>query len=151
MTTGLLGFSASLCTTTLYALFHPSSLSSSMMESFGRTFAVIVSIVTFFKMLIEAGIFYFLKADDGHFFKKTAVLMARPLKTPTAWRFVCGGVGIIMALMIFSIDLEKTQAPFNTAVYSFLSLLALIIGELLERYLFFRAVVPLKMPGGKIH
>jgi hypothetical protein len=73
--------------------------------------------------------------------KRTALLMSGVLRQATMWRFVCGALGGIMlpALVLFGV------LPQVIAI----GILPLsLFGELLERYLFFRAVIPPKMPGG---
>ncbi|HEX2038899.1 MAG TPA: 4Fe-4S dicluster domain-containing protein [Acidimicrobiales bacterium] len=61
---------------------------------------------------------------------RTAVLLRRDLATPTAWRFVLGGLGAALAFVLPAV-----------------ALVALVAGELLERTLFFRAVTAPRMPG----
>jgi len=72
--------------------------------------------------------------------------MTRQLRNYTLWRFICGVLGglIIPTLLIYI----REGVPFiGTVILSCFMLGFLVAGELLERYLFFRAVVPLKMPG----
>jgi formate dehydrogenase iron-sulfur subunit len=73
--------------------------------------------------------------------KRTALLMSGVLKRATVPRFVCGALGgILLPLLV----LFHVLSPIFAAGILPLSLL----GELLERYLFFTAVIPPKMPGG---
>ena len=95
-------------------------------------------------MLLESTVFFSLRADDSHFFKKTAILMTRPLKKITVWRFILGTAGGIVLPSLMMVN------NFYALPASFLSLALLLGGELLERYLFFRAVVPLPLLGRKI-
>jgi len=73
--------------------------------------------------------------------KRTALLMSGVLKRATIGRFVCGAVGgvVLPALVMFGVFppiVATGILPFS------------LLGELLERYLFFAAVIPPKMPGG---
>ena len=72
---------------------------------------------------------------------KTARLLTDELGLAARLRVACGIVGgLILPLMV----------AMNPSV-SWLAIIALglcVVGELLERYLFFTAVAPAKMPGG---
>lgn len=72
---------------------------------------------------------------------KTARLLTDELGLVARFRVACGLVGgVVLPLFLF-----VNPAGFGLAV----SALALcVVGELLERYLFFTAVAPAKMPGG---
>ena len=102
--------------------------------------------VAVFKLLYEALIFRHLrKFAPHHPLKKSALLMARDLVVATNMRFTLGVIGgLILPLMMMGPGMSGAVALFFTAAICAFSLLA----ELLERYLFFRAVVALKMPGG---
>ncbi len=152
ITTALLGFAMSLMISIIYTNIIHSPEVSFLMDSFGRLFVILIAGLSTVKMLWEAMIFYFLKKDDGNFFKKTAILMARPLKKYTVARFaagICGGV--ILPLMIFNVEINGPRASLFLAGFSFVMFVSLLVGEMLERYLFFRAVVSLKMPGGQLN
>ena len=71
--------------------------------------------------------------------KRTAILMAHDLKAATFGRFVCGAIGGIILPIFVVAGLQYAGAAV---------LIACLLGELLERYLFFTAVIPPKMPGG---
>lgn len=152
ITTALLGLATSLAVLVIYAnIIHPAEVSL-LMDSFGHLSVVCIAGLSIAKMGWEAMIFRFLKKEDGNFFKKTAILMVRPLKKYTLMRFavgICGGM--ILPLLIFVVEANGQQASLRLAGYSFVMLVILVVGEMLERYLFFRAVVPLKMPGGNLN
>ncbi len=80
--------------------------------------------------------------------KKTALLMNGPLRVVTIWRFICGGLGGIVLPIIFLGLTEIHGLERFVAMACFIFIFCLS-GEFLERYLFFRAVVPFKMPGTK--
>jgi formate dehydrogenase iron-sulfur subunit len=93
------------------------------------------------KLLWELTIFAHLNDREWTDMKRTALLMSGVLKRVTVPRFVCGALGgvVLPALVLFDI------APplVATGILPFT-----LLGELLERYLFFTAVIPPKMPGG---
>ena len=86
-------------------------------------------------------------SHDLTIIKKTALLMTRPLRDVTKWRFCCGLAGGV-AMPVFLINLNDAAAAVWIMAGALGIFLFSLAGELLERYLFFRAVVPLKMPEG---
>lgn len=74
---------------------------------------------------------------------KTARLLASQLGVILRWRMACGILGGIVLPFAVALD----AAPSWLAATMFVLCLT---GELLERYLFFTAVAPEKMPGGAL-
>lgn len=70
----------------------------------------------------------------------TAQLQRGPLSKVTQVRFITGGVGIAAAI--------ATAVGVMPMLFGTATVLALLVGELVERYLYFSSVVPLRMPGG---
>jgi DMSO reductase anchor subunit len=93
------------------------------------------------KLLWEIAVFLHLSEAGWTSMKRTALLMSGALRRLTLARFICGALGgvVLPVLVLFG-----TPVPVCVIGIFLFSLL----GELLERYLFFRAVIPLKMPGG---
>jgi len=93
------------------------------------------------KLLWELAVFLHLSGPCWTSMTRTALLMSRALKRVTIARFICGALGgvVLPVLLLFG-----TTVPVGVVGILVFSLL----GELLERYLFFTAVIPLKMPGG---
>ena len=102
--------------------------------------------VTLCKLIFEATIFRRLRKYAAyHPLRKSALLMVRELLFTTNARFVCGFAGgMALPLIFFSQPVEPDAALVLCAA----SIALLLTGEILERYLYFRAVVALKMPGG---
>ncbi len=77
--------------------------------------------------------------------KKSALLMLRPLARLTQSRFVFSLIPLVLisGLWVFNISDEDTIRSI-----AFLSWAFLIMGEMFERILFFKAVAAPKMPGG---
>ena len=77
--------------------------------------------------------------------KRSATLMADELQPATRFRYVLGVLGgLLLPAALLSPGLEPPVA----AALALLSLAACLGGEVIERYLFFTAVVSPKMPGG---
>jgi Fe-S-cluster-containing dehydrogenase component/DMSO reductase anchor subunit len=74
---------------------------------------------------------------------RTAQLMAHDLSRVTLWRFAAGGMGIALALLIVVVG---SDGLLWTSMAG-LALVSTVIGELLERSLFFRACTAPRMPG----
>lgn len=95
----------------------------------------------------EAMILSHLKSGKLTPLKRTALLMKIELRNVTAFRFLsgfCGGL-LLPALLIL---LGPTSIPpVMLSTLLVLSLVFCLIGELLERHLFFSCVIPPKMPG----
>ncbi len=93
------------------------------------------------KLIWELTVFVHLNDREWTDMKRTALLISGVLKRASIPRFVCGAVGgvIFPALVGFGV----LPPVFATAILPFS-----LLGELLERYLFFTAVIPPKMPGG---
>ena len=73
--------------------------------------------------------------------KRTALLMCGELKRVAVARFVFGAVGGIALPLLGLLGVCNLGTAAGILGGS-------ILGELLERYLFFTAVIPPKMPGG---
>ncbi len=74
--------------------------------------------------------------------KKTALLMLYPLRRILIARFVCTTIGLAMSGVLI---VESSSLTFAGVGF-----VCLLLGELMERVLFFTAVAAPKMPGGMI-
>ncbi len=79
--------------------------------------------------------------------KRSALLMTMDLASAAKWRFALGITGGILLPGLWLWHSESSGAWLLHAVVAG-QFLALVAGELLERYLFFTAVVASRMPGG---
>lgn len=104
------------------------------------------------KLVIESLIFAWLQARTLSPLRRTALLLRGDLGAITTWRYVCGVVGGLALPLVLAQHLSAPAAsPWTPHVASGLAVaifIACMAGELLERYLFFAAVVAPKMPGG---
>ncbi len=111
-----------------------------------RPVCAALALAAVFKMLYEALILrHVRKYAPYHPLKKSALLMVRELVVATNLRFLFGTLGgLILPFMLLGAGTTGDVA----LVFALASGAFLLLSELLERYLFFRAVVALKMPGG---
>jgi Fe-S-cluster-containing dehydrogenase component/DMSO reductase anchor subunit len=94
------------------------------------------------KLLVEAAVLRHLRDRQHSVMKRVARLMTGDLKVATFWRFVAGLVGAV-ALPLLLLRVGPAAAPGLAGT----ALAALVVGELLERYLFFKAAPASRMPG----
>ncbi|MBX3434622.1 MAG: dimethyl sulfoxide reductase anchor subunit [Pirellulales bacterium] len=85
--------------------------------------------------------------DPGATLAKSAALLRNELRRTAAARFVCGAGGVGVALLSLALSGFDLAPAVQIALAAAAACLCLA-GELLERTLFFQAVVPHKMPGG---
>jgi formate dehydrogenase iron-sulfur subunit len=140
-TTLLLGPAMILCTMTLQSLFAPGILALPAFRQVIVLLCGFLATAMISKLLWELTLFAHLKDREWTDMKRTALLMSGLLKQVTIGRFVCGALGgvLLPTLVLFGV----LPLVFATGI-----LPISLIGELLERYLFFTAVIPPKMPGG---
>jgi len=93
------------------------------------------------KLAWEFSVFFHLHDRELTLMKRTALLMRGELKAVTLARYFCGVTGGVILPLIVS--WSDAQPALALAIMPFC-----VLGELCERYLFFTAVVPPKMPGG---
>jgi hypothetical protein len=100
------------------------------------------------KLLFEASLFRHLSSKQMTPLRRSALLMTGVLARSTKWRFALGVVGglLLPALWLGRGDAVSLAWPLFYVLIAgqFVTLAA---GELLERYLFFTAVVASRMPG----
>ena len=103
------------------------------------------------KLAADAAIFGWLSSRHLTPLRRTALLMTGELGPTTLKRFFLGIVGGLVlpgVLLVFYAPVEPaTLSPLFAVLVVVLTLAACCGGELLERYLFFAAVVAPKMPG----
>jgi Fe-S-cluster-containing dehydrogenase component/DMSO reductase anchor subunit len=101
------------------------------------------------KLSVEAVIFKHLYArGTAAPQRKSAILLVRDFGAITCARFALGLSGGILLPIALALRMKIAASTAASESSITIAMLALIVlGELLERYLFFRVVVPLKMPG----
>lgn len=101
------------------------------------------------KLIAEALVFSWLRSRTFTPLRRTALLMTGNLARSTFWRFAAGGFGGLVLPAVLFCALSPGQSPAPELILAAVlgSLVLNLVGELLERYLFFAAVVAPKMPG----
>jgi len=119
-----------------------------------RTCAVLcvgLMLASALKLLVDASIFCWLSTRTFTPLRRTALLMIGDLRRVTGGRFAAGLIGGIVLpcqlMVLAAADDASRPAPLVTLGLAVGILLLCLLGELLERYLFFVAVVSPKMPG----
>ena len=79
--------------------------------------------------------------------KRTALLLYGELRTLTQFRFLCGVLGGILLPLALLTGLSPSLAG-QAFAGSFLGLICLLAGEIIERMTFFSALSAPRMPGG---
>ena len=104
--------------------------------------------VTCIKLAFEASIFRHLARRHDTTLRRSAKLMTGELSSATLARFALGLLGgIVMPAFLLAHETSgRPSVVFSVAVAMLFS--ACLAGEILERYLFFRAVAAPRMPGG---
>lgn len=100
------------------------------------------------KLAIEAGVFTQLRRSRLTPLKRTAMLLVGDLGLVTVKRYFIGLVGgVLLPWWLWQRAAATDDAPLFLVLVTLLMLVINTVGELLERYLFFTAVVAPKMPG----
>ncbi len=130
--------------------FKTSTSNLEILDFPGNYLLPTLMIVGLAKLLDEIGFLFHLRDKRNTIFKKSVHLLLGPLFQIFAARMVCGLLGGVALPLILIMDRGNAQSHGATKFLSFflvLSFTSFLIAELLERKLFFQAVVPPKMPG----
>ncbi len=117
----------------------------------GRMLAGLIFIVTLVKLGFENRIFRHLVEEQTSApapLSKTARLLETELGFMARIRVGCGAVGGILLPAMLALGAFPAGSPTGFAVLGMFGFS--LLGELSERYLFFAAVAPAKMPGGLV-
>ena len=139
MTTVVLGLTAMIAFSATNALIGGTS------NPILKQLCIVLAAATFIKLRYEQRIFKFLGRNvPYHTLQKSAVIIARDFAVVKGTRIALGIFGgmLLPLFLMFPLSNKEVALGFAPVIVT-----TLLIGELLERYLFFRAVVALKMPG----
>jgi formate dehydrogenase iron-sulfur subunit len=130
------------------ALLDGTDVLKTFLTIWGRPLFVLLISATVAKLLFEASVFRHLRSRTYTPMRRSATLMVSELHQTTVARFMLGLVGgvIIPGLLLISGPGGLTTVAMFIAVVAVVVMIT--VGELLERYLFFTAVVAPRMPGG---
>jgi Fe-S-cluster-containing dehydrogenase component/DMSO reductase anchor subunit len=101
------------------------------------------------KLAVELPVFRKLEIEDFSQLHKTALLLDGQLGLLHRGRVACGVMGGVALPALLGLQTLATNTSSRLFIAEAISIFALcLIGELIERRLFFVAVQPVKMPGG---
>lgn len=147
LTTGLLGIAA----TWLSLLLLNASgvtVAETIIDHSGRRLCAGILLFATAKLVWEAAIFRHLLNRHNPPLKRSAALMAGPLARITFARFACGLIGGIFVPSLLLNTLTRDQiTPLSLTLQVGFIFVASLVGELLERFLFFATVAAPRMPG----
>jgi Fe-S-cluster-containing dehydrogenase component/DMSO reductase anchor subunit len=145
-TTALLGTAAVLFITTLQGVLVPSVTAQGAYQELTVFLSKLLAVISGLKFGFEAAIFRHLRVGDHGVLKSTARLLIGELAEITTARFLLGLIGGVLLPIAFVV--QRPAPGIATLGVTVWILLFLMGAELLERYLFFTAAVPDRMPGG---
>jgi Fe-S-cluster-containing dehydrogenase component/DMSO reductase anchor subunit len=149
LTALLLGQSTALFTMLVGSDFATSASVDGVIRSLTEALFPGLIVTTACKLLFEASLFAHLRSKQMSPLKRSALLMTVDLARPTKWRFALGVLGgILLPALWFGRTDPSAPAPVLLHATIAGQFAALVVGEVLERYLFFTAVVASRMPGG---
>ncbi|MCA8994485.1 MAG: dimethyl sulfoxide reductase anchor subunit [Planctomycetaceae bacterium] len=122
-----------------------------LLRQLGRPLAASLMVSVAVKLVWEAALFLHLFDRRNTSLKRSARLMIGPLASHLLARFACGILGgIVMPGLLLAEASHTVTAGFDVKQFLIVLMLftACLIGEMLERYLFFAAVSAPRMPGG---
>ena len=149
LTSALLGAAATWLTLLVFDAASSRGTGTFLPVRVGRMLGHSLVVAAAMKLVIEAALLRHLLDRQNTPLKRSARLLVGPLSNFTGWRFACGVAGgVVMPLLLLGPvgDADLDGRVRHTAAVGVLFLLCLI-GELLERYLFFAAVAAPRMPG----
>ena len=148
LTSLILGLSTTLLAGLIAAACSQELTIEQFVEDWGRKLCGWLAIAAAAKLIVDAAPFVHLWQKEPTPLRRTAMLMVGPLHQPTIARLLTGFVGGVAAPVLFT--LTRPDGADRTIVCIVIALIftLTVVSELLERYLFFTAVVAPKMPGG---
>ena len=149
LTTALLGSVAVWISLLGLGLFAPSDATHAVFRWVGPDCARAVLLLSAVKLGWEASLFWHLRNLHMSSLRRSAMLMKRPLADVTIARFAAGALGglLMPALLLWQDVAGSTEMTPQFFVMVCVLVAATVLGELLERYLFFAAVAVPRMPG----
>ncbi len=146
LTTVWLGLSAVLTVSLVAAGLSDSLGVGELMADYGRWLCHGVIYVAAAKMLYEASLFRHLASKQATPLNRSARLMVGDLVVWSRWRFAAGVIGGLL-LPLVMLNQPATAPGATLAALGFASFGLSVLGETLERTLFFTAAVAPRMPG----
>ncbi len=149
LTGALLGLTATWFSILLIGQLTHSNTATELIEQQGIPLTQAIIVIAAMKLSFELSIFRHLTSLRNTPMKRSALLMRGPLSSIIFPRFASGFLGgIILPAMVLSQLHSAQQNEFILMVMVSMIFIFCLVGELLERYLFFAAVATARMPGG---
>jgi Fe-S-cluster-containing dehydrogenase component/DMSO reductase anchor subunit len=149
LTAIVLGLSTSLVTTAMGAVFSSGAGGAAAASGFADIVFPGLIVAVACKLAFEASLFVHLRSKQQTPMKRSALLMTGDLATAAKWRFALGVFGGILLPAVWIWQVRENASTSNFSNVLIAGQFAFLLGgELLERYLFFTAVVAPRMPGG---
>ena len=127
---------------------HDTDVAGQINTAIGRRLIDVILVASTIKLIYEACLIAHLFGRHNSHLKQSARLLVGPLANPTLGRFACGILGgIVMPLFLLGKSTSESSDPIQTVTVVAMMFVAALVGELLERYLFFAAVSTPRMPG----
>ena len=145
-TTALLGTATVLFITTLQALVNPAVATNGAYRELTTCLTAMLAGVTVIKLITEALIFLHVRRADTSPLKGTALLLLGELAEIATARLFIGLLGGVILPLAFLF--QHPSPGFAMLGVTFWIMLCTLLGELLERHLFFVSVSAPRMPGG---
>ncbi len=151
-TCAVLGLPIALLTSLMAAIVGTDCTAAEIMRRYGQHVCVAVMVAVAAKLLFESAQFLELRRQALTPLKRSAVLLVDDLGSTTMLRYFFGIVGGLVLPGILlgqraTLDGHAGYHPFFLVAAVFLVFVTLVIGEFLERTLFFLASASAKMPG----
>ena len=149
LTGAILGIAATGVSMSLVAPAMRTDLSRALTATIGPQLLRALMLMTTVKLALELSLMRHLSARRVTPMKKSATLMAGPLIGSMFARVAAGIVGGLFMPLLLLTRLTKAEEAGSVPVVVMLTviLLACFVGECIERYQFFAAVSPPRMPG----
>ncbi len=149
LTTALLGISTAIATSVTAAALTSSRDSREAGTPFVDVLFTGLLVACGLKLASEAALFRHLWSKQHTPLKRSALLLTGDLAYAAKWRFALGLVGgVVLPTLWLAQGRQAVATDATSLAIGALQFCLLLAGELLERYLFFTAVVAPRMPGG---
>lgn len=151
LTSALLGVAVVWLSLLLLLLFCPRPPLQQFLQDHGRTLGQSIMIVGIAKLGWDAAIFRHLLFRQMTPLRRSALLLGGELSNVTLVRFALGLLGSVLLPLFLLNNLADVSADLSLARFTIITgmmVVASLVSELLERYLFFAACAAPRMPGG---
>ena len=152
LTSAVLGLPVALLVSLVACYWSDELTAHSIMQNYGQTLCRWLMIAVAAKLALEGSVLLWLQQRRFTPLKRTALLLTGELSMINLLRYFFGIMGgLLLPLVLLSerasVAGEGSYQPLFLGLVVTLIAILLLIGEMLERYLFFTASVAPKMPG----